>query len=56
MRDLCRVEKRDVRAAEAVALFCYEMKKWLGAFAAALGGLDRQLPVGRASLRSTIRC
>jgi acetate kinase len=30
----------DVRAAEAVALFCYQVKKWIGAFAAALGGLD----------------
>ena len=30
----------DVRAAEAVALFCYQIKKWIGAFAAALGGLD----------------
>jgi len=29
-----------VRAAEAVALFCYQVKKWIGAFAAALGGLD----------------
>ena len=29
-----------MRAAEAVALFCYEAKKWIGAFAAALGGLD----------------
>jgi acetate kinase len=28
------------RAAEAVALFCYQVKKWIGAFAAALGGLD----------------
>jgi len=33
-------ETRDVRAAEAVALFCYQIKKWIGAFAAALGGLD----------------
>jgi acetate kinase len=33
-------ETQDVRAAEAVALFCYEIKKWIGAFAAALGGLD----------------
>jgi acetate kinase len=24
----------------AVALFCYQVKKWIGAFAAALGGLD----------------
>jgi len=29
-----------VRAAEAVALFCYQAKKWIGAYAAALGGLD----------------
>ena len=29
-----------MRAAEAVALFCYQIKKWIGAFAAALGGLD----------------
>jgi acetate kinase len=29
-----------VRAAEAVALFCYQAKKWIGAFAAALGGLE----------------
>jgi hypothetical protein len=29
-----------VRGAEAVALFSYQVKKWFGAFAAALGGLD----------------
>jgi acetate kinase len=40
MRDLLGREATDVRAAEAVALFCYQAKKWLGAFAAALGGLD----------------
>jgi acetate kinase len=40
MRDLMESERRDVRAAEAVALFCYQVKKWIGAFAAALGGLD----------------
>jgi acetate kinase len=40
MRDLLAQEAADVRAAEAVALFCYQAKKWLGAFAAALGGLD----------------
>ena len=40
MRDLLKCETRDVRAAEAVALFCYQVKKWVGAFAAALGGLD----------------
>ncbi|MHB8970672.1 MAG: acetate/propionate family kinase [Pirellulaceae bacterium] len=40
MRDLLDRETQDVRAAEAVALFCYQIKKWTGAFAAALGGLD----------------
>jgi len=40
MRDLLEHETRDVRAAEAVALFCYQVKKWIGAFAAALGGVD----------------
>ena len=40
MRDLLEREPNDVRAAEAVGLFCYGAKKWIGAFAAALGGLD----------------
>ncbi len=40
LRDLLGREGGDVRAAEAVALFCYQAKKWIGAFAAALGGLD----------------
>src|SRR5208337_4752619 len=26
--------------AEAVALFCYQVKKWIGAFAAAMGGVN----------------
>jgi acetate kinase len=40
MRELLAKEFEDVRAAEAVALFCYQAKKWVGANAAALGGLD----------------
>ena len=40
VRDLLEREATDVRAAEAVALFCYQAKKWIGAFAAALGGVD----------------
>jgi acetate kinase len=40
LRDLLAKESDDVRAAEAVALFCYQAKKWIGSFAAALGGLD----------------
>jgi acetate kinase len=40
MRDLLAHEKSDARAAEAVDLFCYQARKWIGAYAAALGGLD----------------
>ncbi len=40
MHDLLKAEAKDVRAAEAIALFCYQVKKWIGSFAAALGGLD----------------
>jgi acetate kinase len=40
MRDLLNQETSDVRAEEAVALFCYQAKKWIGSFSAALGGLD----------------
>ena len=40
LRDLLAVEHEDVRAAEAVELFCYQARKWIGSFSAALGGLD----------------
>jgi acetate kinase len=40
MRDLIDRQSGDVRAAEAVELFCYQTRKWIGAFAAALGGLE----------------
>ena len=40
LRDLLAIEDEDVRAAEAVALFCYQAKKWIGSFAAVLGGVD----------------
>ncbi len=46
MRDLLSREKEDSRAAEAIALFCYQVKKWIGAFAAALGGLDTLIFTG----------
>ena len=41
VRDLLAREATDVRAAEALALFCYELKKRIGAYAAALGGSTR---------------
>ncbi len=40
VRDLFKREKEDARAAEALALFCYQAKKWIGALSAVLGGLD----------------
>jgi len=40
LRELLAREADDVRAAEAVELFCYQAKKWIGSFTAALGGLD----------------
>jgi len=40
MRDLLAKQAGDARAAEAVELFCYQAKKWIGSFAAALGGLE----------------
>jgi len=40
MRELLARESEDQRADEAVAVFCYQVKKCIGAFAAALGGID----------------
>ena len=46
MQVLIGLEAKDARAAEAVALFCYQVKKWIGAFAAALGGVDHLVFAG----------
>jgi acetate kinase len=46
MRDLLAKESDDIRASEAVALFCYQAKKWIGAYAAALGGVDTLIFAG----------
>jgi acetate kinase len=40
MRVLLENEANDPRAAEAIAMFCYQARKYVGAYAAALGGLD----------------
>lgn len=40
MRDLLAQVASNPRAAEAVALFCYQAKKGIGSFTAALGGLE----------------
>lgn len=40
MRKLVDIEESDFRAAEAIELFCYQTKKWIGAFSTVLEGLD----------------
>ena len=40
MQDLLLHESNDVRAKEAIEVFCYQTKKWIGSYSAALGGLD----------------
>jgi acetate kinase len=59
VRELLAIEKTDARAAEALGMFCYQARKWVGAFAAALGGLDTLVFAGgigenAASLRGRI--
>jgi acetate kinase len=40
MRDLLAARADDPRAAEAIDVFCYQARKWIGAYTAALGGLE----------------
>jgi acetate kinase len=40
MRELQARESADVRAAEAIELFCYQARKWICSLAGALEGLD----------------
>jgi acetate kinase len=40
MRDLLEHAATDQRAEEAVAVFCYQLSKWIGGYAVALGGLN----------------
>jgi len=40
MRELLKDQANDSRAAEAIDVFNYQTKKWIGSFAAALGGVD----------------
>jgi len=40
MSELLRIQHSDYRASEAISLFCYQIKKQIGAYAAAMGGLD----------------
>jgi acetate kinase len=46
MRDLLAREAEDRHAAEAVALVCYQARRFVGALAAVLGGLDTLIVTG----------
>ncbi len=46
IKDLLDAEGKDTHAAEAVELFCYQAKKFLGALTAVLGGLDTLIFTG----------
>ena len=54
MQELLARESSDSRAAEAVALFCYQVKKAIGAFAAVLGGLDVLVFTGGIGEKSAV--
>jgi acetate kinase len=54
MQDLLARESSDERAAEAVGLFCYQIKKSIGAFSAVLGGLDALVFTGGIGERSAV--
>jgi len=40
IRELLKIRDTDERAAEAIDLFCYQVSKYIGAYAAVLGGID----------------
>jgi hypothetical protein len=42
-------ETQDVRAAETIALFCYQVKKWIGVFAASTKNIKKNRNDCRAS-------
>jgi acetate kinase len=52
MRDLLANEATDPRAADAVALFCHQARKAIGALAATLGGMDTLVFSGGIGERS----
>ncbi len=54
VRDLLAAEATDPRAADAVAVFCYQARKWIGTMAAALGGLDTLVFAGGIGENSAV--
>jgi acetate kinase len=54
MQDLLAREAADPRAAEAVALFCYQARKFVGSLIAVLGGLDTLVFTGGIGQHSAV--
>ena len=54
MRELIDKMPQDPHAADAVDLFCYRAKKYVGAYAAALGGLDGLVFAGGIGERAPV--
>jgi acetate kinase len=52
MKELLETQHRHEGAAEAVEFFCYQARKWIGAFAAALDGVDTVVFAGGIGERS----
>ncbi|MDN3551213.1 acetate/propionate family kinase [Mucilaginibacter aquaedulcis] len=40
IKELLKIREQDDRAADAINLFCYQVSKYIGAYAAAMGGID----------------
>ena len=54
MQDLLGRESSEIPAAEAVALFCYQVKKTIGSFSAVLGGLNAIVFTGGIGEKSSM--
>jgi len=54
MRNLLEKMRQDSRAGEAVELFCYRAKKYIGAYTAVLGGLDVLVFAGGIGERAAV--
>jgi acetate kinase len=54
VRQLLSRENEDPRAAEAIAIFCYQAAKWIAALAAALEGLDTLIFAGGIGENSSV--
>jgi acetate kinase len=52
VRDLLAARAADPKAGEAIGVFCYQAKKFIGGYAAALGGLDALVFTGGVGERS----